>query len=164
MLSWGDFARAEPALAAAGRDLLYQFGGVGLAFLGTVRADGGPRLHPVRVLLGDEGLYTFLIPSPKQRDLLRDPRYALHCYPPDANEDAFYLTGEASPVSDRPELRAALAGQFGAEMAMPFDPAELDGQFLFEHHIDRVLRTVTTGHGDPNPVHTVWRAASSAIR
>jgi hypothetical protein len=45
MLRWADFQRVRPDLAEAGRRLLYQFG-VGLAFLATVRADGGPRLHP----------------------------------------------------------------------------------------------------------------------
>ena len=46
MLTWSEFAAREPELAASGRSLLYQYG-VGLAFLGTVRRDGGPRLHPM---------------------------------------------------------------------------------------------------------------------
>ena len=45
MTNWGEFRSAQPSLAAAGRALFYQFG-VGLAFLSTVRRDGGPRLHP----------------------------------------------------------------------------------------------------------------------
>jgi hypothetical protein len=40
MLTWGEFALERPELAEAGRRMLYQFG-VGLAFLATVRADGG---------------------------------------------------------------------------------------------------------------------------
>jgi hypothetical protein len=40
MLSWSEFASDEPAMAAAGAALLYQFGGVGLAFLATTRGDG----------------------------------------------------------------------------------------------------------------------------
>jgi len=46
MVTWAEFAAAEPELADAGRSQLYQFG-VGLAFLATVRRDGAPRLHPV---------------------------------------------------------------------------------------------------------------------
>jgi hypothetical protein len=39
--------RVGPARSRRGRQsLLYQFG-VGLAFLSTVRPDGGPRLHPL---------------------------------------------------------------------------------------------------------------------
>jgi hypothetical protein len=41
VLSWAEFQRLRPDLAEAGRRLLYQFG-VGLGFLATVRADGGP--------------------------------------------------------------------------------------------------------------------------
>src|SRR5260370_30107887 len=46
MVTWKEFAAAAPELAQAGRSLLNQFR-VGLAFLATVRADGGSRLHPV---------------------------------------------------------------------------------------------------------------------
>jgi hypothetical protein len=43
VLSWDEFRRLRPDPAEAGRRLLDQFG-VGLGFLATVRADGGPRL------------------------------------------------------------------------------------------------------------------------
>ena len=156
--TWGDFSRAEPDLAAWGRDLLYQFG-VGLAFIATVRRDGGPRTHPIRVVIRDEGLYSFLLPSPKQRDLLRDGRYALHSYPCPDNEDAFYLIGRAALVEGRPELRRELALKFVSEMSVSFPIELLDGQFLFEHRIERCLQTRTKGHGDPEPVHKVWRCS-----
>jgi hypothetical protein len=146
-------------MAERGRSLLYQFG-VGLAFLGTVRPDSGPRVHPVRVLIAGKELFTFLIPSPKQRDLLRDPRYALHSYPSPHNEDAFYVTGEAHLVEGMPDLRASLARQFIAEMQMEFPMSELDGQYLFEHSVQSCLQTVTKGHGDPHPVHTIWKATT----
>jgi hypothetical protein len=42
MVTWHEFAAAEPELAEAGRWLLFQVG-VGLAFLATVRKDGAPR-------------------------------------------------------------------------------------------------------------------------
>src|SRR5262245_33791798 len=57
MLTWSQFAARDPEMAAAGRSLLYQYGGVGLAFLGTVRADGGPRTHPMCPILSGDGLY-----------------------------------------------------------------------------------------------------------
>jgi len=46
MVTWKEFAAAEPDLADVGRSLLYQFK-VGLAFLATVRQDGAPVPHPV---------------------------------------------------------------------------------------------------------------------
>ena len=51
MVTWKEFAGAQPELAETGRSLLLQFG-VGLAFLATVRKDGAPRLHPVCPVLG----------------------------------------------------------------------------------------------------------------
>src|SRR4051794_33063724 len=115
MSSWGEFTELEPDLAEQGRGLLYQFG-VGLAFLATTRADGGPRTHPMCPVVTDEQLLAFLIPSPKERDLLRDGRYAMHSFPTSENEDAFYLTGRAALVDD-PSTREAVGAQFAAERA-----------------------------------------------
>ena len=88
---WSEFAAARPDLARGGRQILYQFG-VGLAFLGTVRPDGGPRIHPFCPVLHGDGLYAFIVPSPKRADLRRDGRFAMHAFPADDNEDAFYVT------------------------------------------------------------------------
>lgn len=156
-LSWSEFDRERPDLAAAGRDLLYQFG-VGLAFLATVRRDGGPRLHPVCPVLADGLLLAHIIPSAKRDDLHRDGRYALHSFPRDGNEDAFYLTGRAVPVTDQ-AVASAAAAQFLAERGIGDPPAGFaDGEF-FEFRLGRCLLTRTDGHGDWNPRHTVWHAA-----
>ena len=118
MISWPDFQAYQPELARQGAGLLYNYG-VGLAFLGTVRADGGPRLHPMCPLLTGTGLYAFIVPSPKQADLHRDGRYAMHSFPLEDSEDAFVfvckccqpasLTG-ISPyrATILPETRASL--------------------------------------------------------
>src|SRR3712207_2024300 len=99
MASWTEFAVAEPRLAEAVRALLQQYG-PGLAYLATVRPDGGPRIHPVSPVITDEGLFCFVVDSPKRRDLERDGRYALHSYPPEESDDEAYLTGRARPVTD----------------------------------------------------------------
>jgi hypothetical protein len=81
MVTWKEFAAAEPDLADVGRSLLFQFK-VGLAFLATVRKDGAPRLHPVCPVLSTDHLFVLIIPtSPKRHDLLRDGRYALRPFP-----------------------------------------------------------------------------------
>lgn len=157
MLPWTAFALREPGLAAAGRKLLYQFG-VGLAFLATVRPDGGPRVHPMCPLIAETGLFAFLIPSPKRADLHRDGRYAMHSFPADENEDAFSLTGLARPADDR-NLRRTLEAQFLEERGLREPPDGFGEQEVFVFEIERCLYTVTTGHGDPHPRHTVWRAS-----
>ena len=157
MLRWNEFRAAEPELAEAGRTLLYQFGGVGLAFLGTVRADGGPRLHPMCPILVPDGLFGLIEPSPKLNDLRRDPRCALHSFPPAENEDAFYVTGRVElPTSE--SLRQTVDQAFLAERRLDGPPPGFEDQTLVEFRIDACLLTRTTGHGDWAPQHRVWRS------
>jgi hypothetical protein len=157
VIAWSEFNARQPELARSGADLLYHFG-VGLAFLATVRADGGPRLHPMCPLVTETGLYAFIVPSPKQRDLHRDGRYALHSFPLEDNEDAFYLSGAASYVS-HPETRVRLASQFAAERSGFAVPPPGEEQHLFEFGVEAAMLTRSTGHGDPQPQHTIWRAS-----
>jgi hypothetical protein len=112
MASWSEFAAADPALAAAIRALLQQYG-PGMGYLATVRPDGGPRVHPVSPIITDVGLYCFVVDSPKRRDLERDGRYALHSYPPEESDDEAYVMGHAIPVTD-PTVIAHLAGALRA--------------------------------------------------
>jgi len=154
--TWRDLTEQRPDLAEAGRGLLYQFG-VGLGFLATIRLDTGPRVHPMCPILHDDRLLAFIVPSPKLEDLRRDGRYALHCFPPADNEDAFYVTGRARIIDDD-ALRAVVAQQFVAERSTIVVPPPGDDQALVELDIDTVLLTRTTGHGDFDPQHTVWKA------
>jgi hypothetical protein len=161
VLSWGDFRRARPDLADAGRGLLYQFG-VGLAFLATVRKDGGPRVHPICPLVVDDRLLAFLVPSPKADDLRRDGRYALHAFPPATDEDAFYVTGSARACGDG-QLRAMAAAVFFEERGWSGPPPGFDEQALFEFRVTACLLTRTTGHGDHAPRHTTWRCDAAQL-
>jgi hypothetical protein len=81
----------------------------------------------------------------------------MHCFPPAQNEDAFYITGRAEPRSD-PELRERIARLFFQERGTDVPPPQAAHDELFEFLIESCLLTRTTGHGDWNPQHTVWRA------
>ncbi len=75
MTSWKNFTEQAPELAAFGKTRFQRT----VAYLGTLRADGGPRVHPVTPIIGEQ-LFLFMEPtSPKRNDLLRDPRFTLHC-------------------------------------------------------------------------------------
>jgi hypothetical protein len=156
MVTWQDFAAAEPELAETGRALLLQFR-VGLAFLATVRRDGGPRMHPVCPVVSGSRLYVLVTPtSPKRDDLLRDGRYALQTFPqPKPGSDEFYLAGRARLVED-PAAHAAILRD-AAHMA---DAAETP----FELLIERVMHTRWEDPLTPQmrPVHRKWRAPASA--
>ena len=95
MATWIEFETDAPDIAAAGRQMLYQFG-VGLAFLATLRKDGAPRLHPVCPTIVDGHLYALIGPTPKRADLMRDGRYALHTFPPVDVDDEFLVMGRAT--------------------------------------------------------------------
>lgn len=66
MANWKSFANAAPEMAAKGRDFFYDVG-VGMGFLGTVRRDGGPRVHPICPILTDVSLFALIVPGPKPR-------------------------------------------------------------------------------------------------
>jgi hypothetical protein len=143
-------------MAVEGTALLYDVG-VGLAYLATTRVDGAPRVHPMCPVVTDDGLYAFIVPSPKLRDLHRDGRFALHSIPLERNEDAFYVIGRAHHLDDA-DLRKQLGDQFAAERSALNMPVPGPEQHLFEFLITTAMLTKTTGHGDPAPLHTVWHA------
>jgi hypothetical protein len=154
MVTWHEFAAAEPELAEAGRSLLFQFD-VGLAFLATVRKDGAPRLHPLCPVLSNDHLFVLITPaSPKRYDLLRDGRYALQTFPqPKPGSDEFYITGKARRVDDQ----AARAGILRDAKHMA-NAAEIP----FELWIDRVMLTRWEDVLTPQmrSVHRTWHAPS----
>src|SRR3954453_4163103 len=151
MATWSDFVAADPSLAAGVRALLQQYG-PGMAYLATVRADGGPRVHPVSPVFTDEGLYCFVVASPKRRDLARDGRYALHSFPPEESDDEAYLTGQAIRVHD-PVVIATLSETWRASPAVDWHLYELqiDTATLRRHGPGGALPLAATPPAHPMP-------------
>jgi hypothetical protein len=158
MAQWHSFARSAPALAAFGQTCLERPPTV--SYLGTIGADGLPRVHPVTPIVGDGRLFLFMEPtSPKVRDLQQRRVFALHNGVPDGDGTGgeFFVRGLAEPVED-PVVRSAAAA------AASYDAA--DRYVLFEL---TVAEARCIGYGDvklPDPRR--WRdpeaqAAASAI-
>ena len=102
MTNWAEFAKQAPELAAFGETRF----GSGVAYLGTLRDDGSPRVHPVTPIIGEQ-LFLFMEPtSPKGKDLRRDARYTLHCSVSNSSggEGEFYVRGRGT-FSDDPLIR-----------------------------------------------------------
>jgi hypothetical protein len=156
MITWIEFEREQPALADAGRKQLYRFG-IGLAFLATVRPDGGPRVHPVCPVISRAGLHMLIIAGPKQRDLRRDGRYALHSEtcPPPRQDDGFTLTGRASEVTDDAVARV-VRDQVMAERDGNVWPG-FGEETAFELGIDRALLTLTQEEAPFPAGPTIWK-------
>ncbi|MBM0237229.1 pyridoxamine 5'-phosphate oxidase family protein [Micromonospora sp. ATA32] len=159
MASWSEFAADEPRLADGIRVLMQQYG-PGFGYLATVRADGGPRVHPVSPVITDEGLFCFVIDSPKRRDLERDGRYALHSFPPEESDDEAYVAGHARPVTDQ----ARVARLADSVRAAP----QVDWR-LFEFTVDVAMlarRDQDGSLGPAGPAVQVWldpQAADAAV-
>jgi hypothetical protein len=122
MTSWKEFAQQAPEMATFGEARF----GSGVAYLGTLRADGGPRVHPVTPIIGEQ-LFLFMEPtSPKGKDLQRDSRYTLHCSVKDSSggDGEFYVRGRGT-FTDDPLMREQ------AVQASSYKPADHYIVFMF---------------------------------
>jgi hypothetical protein len=149
-MSWHRLAMADPELAAFGKERLHDR----VAYLATIRKDGSPRLHPVRPIVSDKGLFAFMaLTSPKQRDLARDGRYVLHgtITNPDGGPwefYEFYVEGRGVLVEDPARRQIAIAAT-----AYPRDETFV----LFELSVESAFSTVYGANGQPVRRH--WRTA-----
>lgn len=152
MATWSELAGASQEIAQLGQSRLFQFG-PGLAFLGTVRADGGPRLHPVCVNIVDGGLHLLIVRSPKREDLLRDGRFALHSFPAPDLDDEFYLSGRAEQIHDNDLLQRIEHAQLALGATTSGD------ELGFTLEIERALYSRYKPRGEPNnfpPEYLKW--------
>ena len=145
MTSWTKFAQQAPELAEFGKTRFQS----GVAYLGTLRPDGSPRVHPVTPIIGEQ-LFLFMEPtSPKGKDLQRDPRYTLHCSVEDSNGGGgeFYVSGRATLIAD-PLIREQ------AVRASSYDPQDHYILFIFSIEFAFMNRYV-----DGKPHSRRWQAS-----
>lgn len=151
-MSWLRLTEEAPDIAGAGARLLRE--GQGIAYLATVRKDGGPRVHPVVPVLAPGGLYVFVVNLGwKYHDLRRDGRYALHSSAAPEGGEEFYVTGpavESADPAERAAVREASGGRLGGH----------DFEALFRLEVERALHTVWEGWGtaDTWPRFEKWAA------
>jgi hypothetical protein len=102
---WVVFERVAPELAGAARNRLSV---ARLALLGTIRADGSPRISAVEpYFAADQLLFGGMSWSRKVNDVLRDPRVVLHSVltEPNSGDPEVKLYGHAAEAD--PATRAA---------------------------------------------------------
>jgi hypothetical protein len=159
MARWSEFAEVEPRLAEVVQQLLYQYG-PGLAYLATVRPDGGPRVHPVSPVISNGSLYCFIIDSPKRHDLERDGRYALHAFPPENSDDEAYLAGRATRVTNSLVI-TRLASEMRAEPRVDWRLYEFSVEVAMA--VRRGVSPTTAASDDPQ-ARRVWREGDTCSR
>jgi hypothetical protein len=147
MATWDEFAAAAPEIAEIGRGLFERFH---IAYLGTVRKDGAPRVHPVSPIIANGRLFVATAPaSPKRLDQVRDGRYVIHALP--GKDDAeFLIRGRARRVTDD-TTRAAVTEAAGHTVRAQ--------DWIFEYDIEEAMSAYWehVGQPDTRPVRRFWR-------
>jgi hypothetical protein len=121
-VNWADFDAAAPALAAKVRA---RFDASGLSLMATVRRDGSPRISPVEAFFDGTDVWLGMMHgSLKARDLLRDPRVALHSATADKDvtEGDAKLAGRAIEVTDADGIARFVAVTTAVMGAGPPEP------------------------------------------
>lgn len=140
MASWQDFVTAEPALAAQVRE---SFALRKHCTLATLRADGAPRISGTEVeFAGDDVILGMMPESMKAKDILRDPRMAVHSPTVDPTDERHWQ-GEAkfSGVAERIDADA---------------DADADGGLRFRVNLTSVVFTGLTDDGSALRIQ-LWR-------
>jgi hypothetical protein len=144
MRTWGEFEKLAPDMAQFGAERMAER----VMYVGTVRKDGYPRLHPFTPFVGAGHLFAFMEPtSPKGKDLQRDGRYTIHSLVKDmdGSDGEFSITGKARLVVDK-ELRET------AEKACPYTAVPL--YVCFEFFIEECF---TNHYVDGKPQVGRWK-------
>lgn len=98
---WGDLEVAAPEIARLGKERIDR---TRIAFLGTLRKDGSPRISPVEPYLTlGHLLFGTMSRSLKTADLMRNPRCVLHSTlaGPDSGDGELKVYGRAVEVPDQ---------------------------------------------------------------
>jgi hypothetical protein len=135
MVSWAEFQAKAPELASMGEE---RFDRTGIILLGTVRADGRPRISPVEPVITDGELYLGMMwQSKKALDLLRDPRCLVHNTVADreGKDGEFKVYGRARTVADADDRERYSQALFAKIEWRP----EGDEWHLFAIEIDEVV-------------------------
>jgi len=141
-------------MAELGHRILRNYG---IAYLGTVRPDGGPRVHPISPVVLDGRIYIGLMPgTPKRHDLERDPRCVVHTLPGPMDSEVC-LTAMAHKVPA--EIVEELIHKAPTHVRIARDTV------MYELDLERATCTrfeVDEAYGRPKPTRTTWLARQPA--
>lgn len=159
MTTWAEFETQAPELAALGEA---RFRASGLALVGTLRANGWPRITPVEPRLVDGELQLGMMwQSLKALDLLRDPRCTVHSTTSDKDgtEGDFKVYGTAEHVTDpaRRERHCQVT-----EQEIGWRPAD-DEFHVFSIDVREVAYALFAGNEDDPKIYS-WRPGGDLRR
>ncbi|APE34240.1 pyridoxamine 5-phosphate oxidase [Nocardia mangyaensis] len=161
MTTWSQFTEEAPRICAL---FLRRHQATGnLCMLGTVRADGSPRISPIEPTIFEDMLVLAGMPNTRKfDDLARDPRFCLHT----ATVDTMVTDGDAKlfgTVIDEPD--EALHARFAQKL---FDDKGFDIRGMkFDHFYLADLTGASTVEAAEDHLDiTVWKpgAGETVIR
>jgi hypothetical protein len=158
MVTWADFATANPELADKG---LARFAATGLSLIGTLRRDGSPRISAVEPFVFEEQLALGMMwQSMKARDLRRDNRCVVHStiVNKDGTEGEFKVYGQALEIGLDSHGRATRDRYCRDLRAATGWAPEGDEWHLWFVDIRQVSWFRATGDGSTHETD-VWRSA-----
>ncbi|GAA4975350.1 pyridoxamine 5'-phosphate oxidase family protein [Uniformispora flossi] len=151
MARWADVAKDEPGFAA---EVQHAFDAFTHKTVATLRADGSPRISGTECKFLDGDLWFGSMPGAvKAKDLLRDPRFALHCGTGTASGADWRgdakLAGRAVAITDLGE-KLAVFESWGGELPDP------GASYLFRADLSEVVMTGLNAASD-GLVIRVWQ-------
>jgi len=112
MITWGEFAKAEPELAAFGAGRL----GVPPAYLATVRQNWAPRVHPVTPTITADALFLFMEPTASYEPAEQYVLFELSSARRAATVTAMYPFPPAA--AGRPPLEPGVSGHLISDLSI----------------------------------------------
>lgn len=161
MTTWSQFTEEAPSISAL---FLRRHQATGnLCMLGTVRADGSPRISPIEPTIFEDMLVLAGMPNTRKfDDLARDPRFCLHT----ATVDTMVTDGDAKlfgTVTDEPD--EAVHARFAQKL---FDDKGFDIRGMkFDHfYLADLTGASTVEAADDHLDITIWKpgAGETVIR
>lgn len=139
-LTWSEFQKAAPELAAVGERLLHPSVGAAVGLLATADRTARPGVAPVCPIFAGSGVFVLVVSkTPKRRDLAENPRFALHAMVGPSDEE-FRISGTARLV-DIPSERAAVIEAIRFPSYDATDP-------IFELLVERALAVTWPAPGE----------------
>ena len=144
MKKWKDFKETQPELANFGKEHFSS----DVAYLGIVRQNGYPRVHPVTPIISEENIFLFMEPtSPKGKDLIRNGKFSVHSLVTHSSgsDGEFWMRGKAQKIID-PNLRNE------AIESSSYKPA--NRYILFQLFIEEAGSTI---YENGKPIYKRWK-------
>lgn len=159
MARWREVAESAPEFAARVREA---FDAHKYKVVATLRQDGSPRISGIEAdFVGDDLWFGSMPGAVKARDLLRDPRFALHSTPafglgddPTADPGDAKVSGVAVEVTDRDRITPLLT-------VRGFDADSFSGSHFFTADLREVVLTRLEGTA---MVIELWRPGQALHR